>query len=361
RQAAARELLRRRTETVVIEPDASDAFIAEARRDFTAFATQLEIVDKWGVRCRLRPNAIQASFEVTRSANGRDIVLKPRQVGVTTWELARDVWFFLTRTGSRVVVVVQTDSDHKPLRETSERIRIMFESLAACGVRLNFRNQTVSEWVLGDASLRIVEAGASEAKASKQGRGGTIHRLHVSEVAFFEFAKETLNAMLECVPSPDTGSEIVIESTANGAAGPFFERYQRAKGHVDEYTPHFFRWVDHEEYRVALDPGETIAPETPREHALIADGATFEQLKWYRRKVADKGQDLVDQEYPIDEATCWLLAGRCFFDRAKCVELQSRTRKPIAVEMGGALRIWVEPDLARRYLIAADPSEGTGG
>lgn len=352
RSAAATELLRRRR---VLDAQ------AVWRTDFLAFVGHLDIIDKDGQRTKLRPNAIQSAFEVSRSADGRDIVLKPRQVGFTTWELARDIWYLLTHPDSKVVVVVQTDSDHKPLRETSEKIRIMFESLAAGGIQLDFRSQTVSEWVLGNASLRIIEAGASEAKASKQGRGLTIHRLHITELAFFEYAQETLNAMMECVPSAEHGSEITIESTANGAAGIFYERYQKAKAGND-WQSHFFEWMQQEEYRTALTPGEVIKPSTEREQNLIAQhGASLEQLKWYRSKVEDKGQPLVDQEYPIDEDTCWLIAGRTFFDRAKVIALKGRTQKPASVALGGNLRIWAEAKPKRRYLIAADPSEGTGG
>jgi hypothetical protein len=344
--------------------------IALWRKDFGAFATRLDIVDKEGVRGKLRPNAIQSAFEVSRSENGRDIVLKPRQVGLTTWELARDLWVFLTKSAARVVVVVQTDSEHKPLRETSEKIRIMLESLEADGLRFEWRAHNVSEWVLGDSSLRIIEAGASEAKAQKQGRGGTIHRLHVTELAFFEFARETMNALLEAVPS--TG-EVCIESTANGAAGVFHERYQRAKLGTSDYKPHFFRWLDQLEYRTALKPGEIVEPQTPREKELVERyGASSEQVKWYRAKVEDKSQDLVDQEYPLDEETCWLVAGRTFFDRTSVTAM--RTRDPLREEMHGqgvvlaadkrpqaALRIWKDPIEGARYAIIADPSEGTGG
>lgn len=330
---------------------------AEWRTSFAAFAEKLDIVDKEGERRKLRPNAIQSAFEVSRT--GRDIVLKPRQVGLTTWELARDLWVFLTRPAVRVVVVVQTDSDHKPLRETSEKIRIMLEALEADGLRFEWRAQTVSQWVLGDAMLSIVEAGASEAKAQKQGRGGTIHRLHVTELAFFEFARETLNAILEAVPAT---AEVCIESTANGAAGVFYELYQGAKTGANDYTASFFRWLDQAEYRTPLAPGETLEPQTQRERELIGRyGATPEQLKWYRAKVALKGQDLVDQEYPLDEETCWLIAGRLFFDRATIVAINAKTTPPAAVDLGGALHIWKRPTHGREYVLVADPSEGCGG
>lgn len=339
---------------------ASAERMATWKADFIAFAAQLDIYDVNINRVKLRPNAIQSGFEVSRT--GRDIVLKPRQVGLTIWELARDVWFFLTRPGARVVVVVQSQTEGDVLRETCERIRIMFDALAEVGVALDFRSESVGHWVLGDASLKVITAGASEKSAAKKGRGGTIHRLHITELAIFECAKTTLAGMLQCVPGPETGSEIVIESTANGAAGMFYERWLSAKKGDDGYTPHFFRWTQDPKRQAALDPGEAVVAETDRERALFDKyGATPEQVKWYRRTVADNGQDLTDQEFPIDEETCWLVAGRMFFDRVAIVALRGKTSAPIATELGGALRIWRRAECGRGYVVSVDPSEGMGG
>lgn len=351
---------RRSTKGVVAVLETRGFDLTPFVNDFPAFAANLDILPKDSMargRIKLLPTSIQSEFEAART--GRDIVLKPRQVGLTTWELARDVWKFVCGRGQRVVIVVQSSEDDDQLKDVSNKLRIMFESLEALGLKLPFRGESVSEWLLGDSSLRIVVAGASEASAQKKGRGGTIARLHITELAFFEYAGVTLNALLECVPA--TG-EIVIESTANGASGVFHERYQAAKLGKGGYKAHFFKWTKHAEYATPLVANEVMVPETEREKQLVHDyEATLEQLKWYRAKVQDKGQDLVDQEYPIDEATCWLSAGRMFFDRERCVALQAATVPPAFVEIAGALFIWKRAELGRTYVIAADPSEGTGG
>jgi len=330
--------------------------------DFDYFCSKLDIVPKSGVRQKFAPNPIQRRYNARRTA--RDVVLKPRQIGFTTLELARDDWTFLTRPGARVVVVVQSLTDHTPLKQVSGVIRVMLESLAAEGIPLSFRTETLSEWVLADreASLRIVEAGASEAAAEKKGRSGTITRLHVTEAAFFEFAEATFNALLECVPGAEFGSEIVIESTANGAAGFYYEHFTGAKTGSSGFAAHFFPWWEQPEYALPLEPGEIIEPANDREEAAVAGGATPENIKWYRRKVAEKKrQDLVDQEYPSDPETCFIAAGRTFFDRDTTVALRTRTREPIAVELGGALRIWKQPEPRKQYVAAVDTSEGVGG
>jgi hypothetical protein len=330
--------------------------------DFETFCGKLDIIPKGGKRTKLRLNPIQRKYNRTRTP--RDVVLKPRQIGFTTLELARDIHEFVTVAGARVVVVVQSITDHGPLKQVSQAIRIMLEGLRADGVELTFRTETAAEWVLADrdASLRIVEAGASEAAAEKKGRSGTITRLHLTETAFYEYAEATLNALLECVPGPEFGSSIVIESTANGAAGMYYDQYQAATKGSSGFRAHFYAWWEQPEYALPLDDGESIEPEGDREHAMVAAGATRENLKWYRRKVAEKKrQDLVDQEYPSDPETCFLVAGRTFFDRDITVTLRGKTREPIAVEMAGELRIWKQPEAGRSYVVVVDPSEGVGG
>ena len=61
-------------------------------------------------------------------------------------------------------------------------------------------------------------------------------------------------------------------------------------------------------------------------------GATPEQLKWYRRKVQDKGQANIDQEYALDPETCFLVLGRPFFDRGVTAALMAAACDPVTVE-----------------------------
>jgi len=84
------------------------------REDFVAFAAELDVIDKEGVRVRVQPTAMLSHFELGRS--GRDIVLKPRQVFFTTWEMARDLWWLVTQT-AHVVVIAPSDSEGHAIRE----------------------------------------------------------------------------------------------------------------------------------------------------------------------------------------------------------------------------------------------------
>lgn len=337
--------------------------LAEALDDFEVFCRSLVwILDKNQQRCNLRFNAVQRRFHERRT--GRDIVLKPRQVGLSTEELARDIWRFL-QPGQRVLLICQTDATSSYLKSFTAMAERMFDGLAANGLEIPFGTRAAGSWSIPtrDSWFQIIESGASQAAANKKGRGGTYSRVHSTEAAFYEFPELTLNAVLEGVPNgPDT--EIVFESTAKGAGTWFHKRWLQATEGLGVYAPHFFPWFEQPEYRTELEPGEVVEPEPANDlecELFERHGISPEQLKWYRAKVIDKGQDLAHQEYPTDPERTFLASGRTFLDKAVTGKLLRGSTEPSATEWSGTLRIWAEPSKSNDYLIAADPSEGIGG
>lgn len=341
-------------------------------RNFKYFCGLLRIkTKKGGTPIPLRLSSIQKAFCDART--GRDIILKPRQVYMTTLELARDLWFFLggnegpeegwkARDGVNVVILCQSDTANTTLTELHDRMTLYIESLQALGLDLTFGRESTGNWSLPNqhSTMKILVAGASAAAAVKKGRGQNIHRLHSTESAVFEYPDETFNALLESIGGPEFGTEIVHEATANGAGGWYYEQWQGAVRGATGYKAHFYRWWDHADYRVPLDPGEVVKAHGKVEEALVGYGVTPEQLKWYRRQLAGKGGDAAKmrQEYPSDPETCFLVSGRSFFDIDKIEVMIQLLRPPTQTEMHDALRIYKKPVEGREYILAADPAEG---
>ncbi len=361
------------------------------REDFVGFAAELDVIDKDGVRTRVKPTPMLAQFEAQRT--GRDIVLKPRQVWFTTWELAHDLHWLLTQDSAHVVVVCPSDSEDNAIREMAMRVNVMLGLDApGSGQGLIGRHPWLAigaatgkpsgddmlrweegELRFGSARLEIKGAGATSAAARKVGRSGTIQRLHITEISSFEYASETWTAIEACVPTGVRNS-ITIESTPQGAAGLFHRLYTDAKKRLNSFKTFFFAWMKHGEYRTRLAPGEVIKVQTPREREMVRKyGASAEQVKWYRAKVADKTQDLADQEYPMDEETCWLVSGRLFLNAERTKELLSESRDPLVREhvpgtvpdpsVENELLVWAHPVAERgvTYVVIGDPSEGVVG
>ena len=369
---------------VVLSADAFAARFAPDPTGFLAFCALLEIKPKDATtttgRIPFVLTPIQRAYCSQRTP--RDVILKPRQVKITSVELARDVWFWLTKPGVAVRVICQSSTDHSMLNELSERVGVILAALRKnAGLVLTFASETRTAWVLPNgASLKIVEAGASQAAAEKKERGATLHRVHTTELAVWEYAGATLGGMLESVAAPEAGTEIVHESTPNGMGAEergdlasadgsayFYWLCADAKAGRGAYKFHFFSWLQEPEYALALAPGETVEPATDRERQCRALGATPEQIKWYRRKVQDKGQANIDQEYALDPETCFLVSGRPFFDRGVTAALMAAACDPVTVEQVrrdgavGTLSTWLQPTPGAAYVVAVDTSEGTGG
>jgi hypothetical protein len=167
------------------------------------------------------------------------------------------------------------------------------------------------------------------------GRGDTIQRAHLSEAAFYENLERILGGISEAAEY----GNIDIETTPNGR-GEFYDLWQKAKAGRSPYTPIFIPWFIDREYSSGEMTDEEkkglsasvqemfLIPEkdfeiTRDEVELIRKAKadynidiTINQLKWRRYKIWDKG-DLFFQEYPEDDVSCFLQAGRSVFNHIR--------------------------------------------
>lgn len=321
------------------------------------FCGALQVLPKQGGRRNFVLNPIQRERAKRR---GRfDVVLKARQVGLTTEECAYDVFHLLTRTGSRVQSVVQSLADHSPFKQVEGIYRVYFDAIERTGLKLGVQYST-GRWRIQalDAEMALIESGAEKKTAEKKGRSGRITRLHATEVAFWDYADATLTAMLQCLP-PD--GEVSLESTPNGASGPFYQYCKRAmEGGRSTYNFLFFPWYMQPEYRLPLERGETIEPEDEREKQLLELGVSPEALKWRRWKIGDlRGSvEVFDQEFPTDTATCFLIKGLAFFSKDRIISMLRSCADPSMWFRNGLVAVWKQPQRGEVYVIGSDTSEG---
>jgi hypothetical protein len=101
---------------------------------------------------------------------------------------------------------------------------------------------------------------AATAKNDQAGRSRTAQLLHGSEVAYWEYAYAIQDGALKIV-SLVPGTEIILESTANGPVGLFYEKCQQALKGLGDYQLIFVPWFWQEEYEREPDPGFTLTEE----------------------------------------------------------------------------------------------------
>lgn len=316
---------------------------------------------------------IQRRFAEGRS--GQDVVLKARQIGLTTLELARDIWFALLRPNACVAVVVQPHKTAEPSKKIVAQLGFILDNLGVdvghhwSGSKVTFAN---------GSSITVFDSGGTEKTADKQGRGGTFHRVHLTESAFYPHADAVIGSLLNALPPADQGGELVDESTPNGASGRFYRQCKGARAGTNGQRLHFFPWVLQREYRAGTDESPAT-PENPDEEHLVRCalevGVTLSasQLRWWRQQIANKGRDRTLQEYPHDPDRCFILPGSSYFDVAALERLEKRAGPHLdadtlpagfarlARRCNGdiiALRVWDLPTPEGDYLISVDTAGG---
>ncbi len=314
-----------------------------AFRDVVA-RTLLRIRDRQGSLVELRVNRAQREF--ARRAGRRSIVLKARQLGITTCVAARFFASTITRPG---VLTVQVAHDQ---RAAEQIFRIVHRFLANLPERLRAgalvtSRANVRQLVFPrlDSEYRVETAADPNA-----GRGLTIQHLHCSEVARWpRDAAATLAALRAAVPRD---GEVVLESTANGAAGCFYDEWQRAP--ETGYTRHFFPWWWEPSY---ARPGVDVAPLTAEEEELVRrERLTHAQIA-YRRELQSGFRGLAPQEFAEDAHGCFLTSGDCVFDLEVIQRRLAECGPPVESRENGTLEIYW-PAAGKRYIIGVDPAGG---
>ncbi len=198
-----------------------------------------------------------------------------------------------------------------------------------------------------DSEYRVATAADPNA-----GRGLTIHNLHCSEVARWPGdGAETLASLRACVP--DDG-EIVLESTPSGAAGPFYDEWQRAE--ETGYLRHFFPWWYEDVYRVS-GPVQ-IRPLIPEEEGLVnTAGLDDAQIAWRRMNRAQL-RGLAAQEFAEDAISCFRASGECVFDLKAIDRAIAAAGDPIEIQTNGSLLIWFPQQRGKNYVVGIDPAGG---
>jgi len=307
----------------------------------------LKVRDKQGRLIALAPNRVQREFG--RRSGKRNIVLKARQLGMTTYVAARFFVSTITRPGT---LSVQVAHDQQSAEEIFGIVHRFLANLpegmrkgALITSRANVR-QIVFPRI--DSGYRVETAADPDA-----GRGLTIQNLHCSEVARWpRDASETLASLRAAVPA---GGTITLESTPAGMGGCFYQEWQRA----DEtgYVRHFFPWWWDEGYRAEAAHVEQL---TAEECDLIERyGLDIQQIA-FRRQLRSNFGARAAQEFAEDANSCYLASGECVFE-IEAIEQRLRGLSPALEQRDcGTLHIWwpATPNGGREYIVGVDPAGG---
>ncbi len=217
----------------------------------------------------------------------RALILKGRQQGMSTYIEGRFMWRTTQNYGVRAFILTHEDEATKNLFEMAQRY---YDNLPHPRPVTSAANAKELHFHKLDSGYRVGTAGNKAV-----GRSSTIQLFHGSEVAFWPNASEHTAGIMQAVPALP-GTEIILESTANGLGGLFHEMWQAAERGESGYQAIFVPWFWSSEYREDIPHGFKLTEEESTYQA--AYGLDMEQMAWRRSKIQDLGHWKFKQEYP---------------------------------------------------------------
>jgi hypothetical protein len=185
--------------------------------DFPHYAARcLKIRTKAGKVDALKLNAAQLyihkRIEEQLAATGRvrAVILKGRQQGCSTYVEGRFYWKVSHRLGVRAFILTHEQDATDNLFEMASRYHehcpdLVKPSTGAANAKELHFDKLDSGYKVGTAGSKAV------------GRSQTLQYFHGSEIGYWPFAENHASGIMQAVPNEE-GTEIILESTANGPA-----------------------------------------------------------------------------------------------------------------------------------------------
>lgn len=348
--------------------------------------TLVPIVDKESQLVPFILNPIQADMCAT--ATGRDVYVKPAQVGGTSFFICDFLLDCLTKPETTSVIISYDEFiTGRLLRKAQSFYDNM--SISIPTVPRLFHKSTSEKTFIFEDSMGVKRGESSFYIASAKGfampRGEPIHNLLLDELAFWPpgSAEDVFAASLNRVPL--TGrTKVKALSTPNGEDSDFYELYMAAKEGKEYgrsiFTAHFYSWMMMPEYSMLSTsqfalPGDesSVLPDLIGDEIKLlaimrSMGISVEEamnkLRWRRYKIAEamslrrSGETrlLFIQEFPENDVTCFQSAADQWYPSDEINRLVKDCYPADNHHLGAD--VWYPPEEGHKYLMAIDPGLG---
>jgi hypothetical protein len=270
-------------------------------------------------------------IETQKAKTGRVrvIVLKARQLGVSTYVAARLYHRTINSPGLRTIIL---GHERRASSNLFQIVKRFHENLSE-DIRPSVGTSNAEELIFDRIDSGYIVAVAS---GEGTGRSATAQLLHASEAAFWDDLPVQMASLMQTVPDLD-GTEIIIESTANGF-NDFQALWRKAEAGESEFAPVFLPWTLDNSYRRQVDSDFAIDEDETRLTDLY--GLDDGQIAWRRMKISQLGgPERFPQEYPLTASEAFISST---FDSFIPAELVIKARRE-KIEPYGPLIIGVDP------------------
>jgi hypothetical protein len=250
--------------------------------------------------------------------NRYSVILKSRQLGISTLSAGFALWSMLFNEDFNVLVIATTQEVAKNL---VTKVRVMHDNLPS--------------WLKGnieaDNKLSLKFKNGSQIKAVSSATTGArseaLSLLIIDEAAFIRNIEEIWIASQATL---STGGGAIVLSTPNGVGNWFHQTWADAEAAINGFHTIKLHW--------------TVHPER-------------DQI-W-----RDQQTQLLGERGAAQECDCdFISSGHTVIDGAILMEFEEKCTEPIEKRgYDNAYWIWEYPDYARDYMVIADVARGDGG
>ena len=250
--------------------------------------------------------------------NDRNIILKSRQLGISTLVAGIALWMMIFQKDKAILVVATKQDTAKNL---VTKVKFMYDNLPSW-LQIGFEeNNKLALRLKNGSQIKAVSA------ASDAGRSEAISLLIIDEAAFIEENKieEIWGSSQQTL---STGGKAIVLSTPNGTGNFFHRMWVKAEENINGFLPIRLKWDVH--------------PERNQE--------------WRDKQDDELGIRMASQECDCDFTT----SGNTVYE-ADLLKYYEQTFITDPVEkrgIDGSLHIWEYPDYTRKYMIIADVARG---
>ena len=309
------------------------------------------------------------------------VILKGRQLGITTVSLALDLYWQFTHPGWQGTLVSDTEENRDMFRST---LGMYIEGLPK-EYKIPLVAHNRNQMVLKNRSRIFYQIAGNK---SRLGQGKAITYLHATETASWG-NEEGLASLIASLAEKNPERLYLFESTAQGF-NMFHDMYKTAKSARTQRAI-FCGWWRNEYYTV--DPESNIykvywdGKLSGEEKEWVKDikkmygvEINSRQMAWWRWKMHEgiKDETLMYQEFPPTEDYAFVMTGSSFFSNSRCTDAAKLAKKESpdhfryvfgqlfqdtevlpSTERLGTLKVWQEPIDTAYYVIGADPAYGS--
>ena len=245
-----------------------------------------------------------------------NIVLKSRQLGLSTLVAAYSVWMAIFQREKNVLIIA---TKLKVAQNFITKVKTMIRSLPKWLMLPEIVSNNKQEIVFNHGS-QIKAIPTSE----DAGRSEALSLLIVDEAAFVRNFDTIWTGIY---PTISTGGRVIILSTPNGAGGQYYKLYTEAEANLNEFNAIRLPWDVH--------------PERDEE--------------WFKQITNNLSPRQIAQEYLCDFTT----SGETFLDNKSIDWLRTSVKDPIAREgPDNNVWIWKYPLSEHSYILSADVARG---